>query len=106
MRGINLDGNLLGQLNQRELVTRKEFNDINAYIQGLNVQAAGTYFINSVLFRWSIEVFESNMCLLIEALQSDGDRGNRSVARKLCKAFSECGLDAPHLEDASTTDSS
>lgn len=106
--GINLDGNLLAQLHQRGLVTKKEYNDINAFIKGLNVQDAGTYFINSVLFRWPIEVFESNVRLLIEALKSDGERGNRSVARKLCNAFSKCGLDAPRLEDpdTSTTDSS
>lgn len=103
--GMHLDGKLLAELNARELLTKKEFNDINASILGNNILAAGTLFVNSVLFRWPFEVFESNVCLLIEALQSQGDSGNKSMAKKLCKAFSQCGLDAPHFEDTSSTPS-
>ena len=101
--GLHLDGDLLAKLNERELLTEQEFNDIHAIIMRSSVRAAGMHFVNTVLFRWSAAVFESSVCLLIEALQSHGDRGNKSIAEKLCKAFSECGLDAPHFEDTSTT---
>ena len=101
--GLKLDGDLLAKLNGHGLLTKKEFGDINAQILGYNDLAAGRYFVNAVLFQWPLEVFESSVRLLIEALQSQGDRGNRSLARKLSNAFLECGLDAPHLEDASTT---
>ena len=104
-QGLHLDGKLLAQLNQRKLVTKKEFNAINAFLQAHNSSAAGTHFVNTVLFRWSAAVFESNVCLLIEALKSHGDGGNMNIAEKLCKAFSDCGLDAPHFEDTFTTES-
>ena len=98
---LKLDGSLLAKLNERELLTKKEFNDINAYHQGHNVQAAGTYFVNSVLCQWPFKVFASNVCLLVGALQSHDDCGNQSLARRLRKCFSECELDC--VEDATST---
>ena len=88
-RGIHLDGKLLAQLSQRKLVAKKEFNDINANLQAHNNSAAGTCFVNSVLFQWLPEEFERNVSQLIEALESHEDRGNQNIARKLHKAYSE-----------------
>ena len=102
MDGLKLDGRLLGMLNERELVTKKEFSDINAQIVGHNIAAAGEYFVNSVMFQWSSQVFESNVSLLSRALLSHDDTGNQSAAKDLCKCFSECGLDDPSVEDTPT----
>ena len=103
--GLKLDGSLLAKLNERGLLTKKEFNDINAYLLGHNVQAAGTYFVNAVLLRWPFEVFESNVRPLVEALQSLDDRGNQGLARKLRKCFSECELDYPCVNPPHTDNS-
>ena len=102
IEGLKLDGSLLAKLNERKLLTRTEFSDINAKILGHNIPAAGEYFVNSVMFRWSPQVFEGNVCLLIEALLSHDDTGNQRAATDLCECFSECGLDVPHVEDART----
>ena len=89
---LSLDGTLLAQLRQRQLLTEQEMGDINAHILGHNQPAAGTYFVNSVLNRWSI-MFESNVNQLIEALQSHDDSGNQNAAKKLRLAISECEPD-------------
>ena len=86
---LHLDGKLLAHLNQHKLVTKKQFNDINASLQAHNSLAAGTYFVNSVLFQWPTEVFESNVSRLTEALESHEDGGNQKIARKLRNAYSE-----------------
>ena len=93
--GIKLDAKLLGNLHQRALVTRTEYNEIDAHIMGHNVSKASTYFVNSVLFKWYADVFEDNVRRLIEALKSHDDGGNHSVAKQLRTAILKCGLDAP-----------
>ena len=72
-------------LNERDLLTRKKFSDINAYIKGNNIFAAGTHFVNSVVMRWPYEVFEEKLCLLIGALQNNDDCENQSLAKMLCE---------------------
>ena len=86
---LHLDGKLLAHLNQHKLVTKKQFNDINASLQVHNSLAAGTYFVNSVLFQWPTEVFESNVSRLTEALESHEDGGNQKIAGRLRNAYSE-----------------
>ena len=88
-QGLHLDGKLLAQLNQRKLVTKKEFNAINAFLQAHNSSAAGTHFVNSVLFQWPPEKFERNVSQLTVALESHEDGGNQNIARKLRNAFSK-----------------
>ena len=102
IRGLHLDGKLLAQLNERKLLTEEDFSAINAHIMGLNNLLAKTHFVNAVMFRWTFEVFESNVRHLTEALLIHDDSGNQSVASKLCRSFTECGLDVPRVEDAST----
>ena len=100
--GLHLDGKLLAQINERGLLTEDNFSAINAQILGHNRRAAGTFFVNTIMIQWPLEVFENNIRLLIEALQSHSERGNQSVATLLCKSFCECGLDGPSVEDACT----
>lgn len=85
IHGLNLDANLLAKLNECDLLPKAKYSDINARILGNNIPAAGAYFVNSVMFQWSYEVFEKNVRRLIEALQSHDDSGNHSVARNLCE---------------------
>lgn len=101
--GLHLDAHMLAKLNERGLLPKTKYRDINAHILRNNIPAAGTYFVNSVVFQWSYEVFEKNARLLIEALQSHDDSGNQSVARDLRKCFSECKLDFPCVGDATAT---
>ena len=102
MGGLKLDGKLLALLNERRLLTKKEFNDINAHILGNNIPAAGEYFVNRVIFQWPLDVFESNVRSLIEALQSHDDWENQSVANTLCRSFTVCGLEVPHIKGTPT----
>ena len=91
--GLSLDETLFTQLHQHKLLTQEEAGVINARMLEHNQSAARTYFVNSVLFRWSFEVYEDNVRQLIEALQSHDDSGNQSAAEKLHWAILECGLD-------------
>ena len=88
-RLLHLDGKLLAQLSQHKLVTKEEFHAINAFLEMHNRLSAGTYFINSVLFEWPLELFESKVRRLTEALESHEDGGNQNIARKLRNAYSE-----------------
>ena len=88
-RGLHLDWDLLAQLNQRNLLTTEEFSDINAILQAHNSPSAGRHFVNSVLFQWPPEVFESNVSRLTEALESHEDGGNQKIAGRLRNAYSE-----------------
>ena len=105
-RGLHLDGDLLAQLYQRKLVTRNEFDDINAIIQARNSPSAGRHFVNSVLFQWPPEVFESNVGQLTKALESHEDRGNQKIAGKLHSAYSESEHPLPpyHPNPGNTAD--
>ena len=94
---LKLDAKLLALLNQQGLLTKAEFNEINSHHLRLNIPAAGQYFVNTVMIQWSLDVFESNVRRLIDALQSHDDTGNHNLASNLCKSFSECGLDPPVL---------
>ena len=87
---FRLDANLLGLLNGHGLLTEADYSAINARIVGHNDQAAGTYFVNTVMFQWSPEVFESNVHPLIEALESHESPGSQSVAKKLRKLLEGC----------------
>ena len=97
--GLKLDGKLLALLNERKVLTKKEFNDINAHIMGHNIAAAGTHFVNAVMSQWPLDVFESKVRCLIEALLRHDDAGHHTLAGNLSKSFSECGLDAPPCKD-------
>ena len=90
LSGFRLDANLLGLLNGNGLLTQADYGEINARIERNNDQAAGTYFVNTVMFQWSPEVFESNMHPLIEALESHESPGSQSVAKKLRKLLEGC----------------
>ena len=86
---MHLDAKLLAQLNQRKLLTKREFHDINAYLMMCNSPSAGTYFVNSVLFHWPPEVFDSNVSRLTEARETHEDGGNQKIAGKLRSIYSE-----------------
>ena len=100
IEGLKLDGKLLGLLHQHQLLTQKEFNDINAYHLRQHIPDAGTYFVNSVMFQWSKEVFESKARGLIKALEKHEDASNHKLASRLREAFEECGLAVPCVEDS------
>ena len=106
--GLSLDETLLTLLREHQLLTREEVSAVNAQILGHNQSVAGSYFVNSVLFGWSFEVFEDNVCRLIEALQSHDDSGNQAVAGKLQRALLESRLEThePCPVAASTTGNS
>ena len=97
LTGLSLDETLFARLRENQLLTQEEGGVIIAHLRGHNYSAAGTYFVNSVLFRWTFEVFESNVRQLIEALQSHDDCENQSAAGKLQRALLECGLETHDL---------
>ena len=89
-------------MHQYQLLTKKEFNDINVYHLRQHIPDAGTYFVNSVMFQWSLEVFESKARDLTKALEKHEDSANNKLASRLHKAFAECGLAVPRVDDDST----
>lgn len=101
--GLHLDGHLLVKLNERKLLTKRQFNDINARILGNNIYDAGIYFVNSVLMQWSHQVIKKKVHLLIEALESHDDTGNQDLAKKLIISCSKCKPSIPCVGDAATT---
>ena len=106
--GLNVDETLFARLREKQLLTQEEVGVIFASLRGHNQSAAGTYFVNSVLFRWTFEVFEDSVRQLIEALRSHDDSGNQTVAGELHTALLKCGLEThdPCPAAASTTGNS
>ena len=103
IRGVHLDGDLLAKLNECKLLTKWQFNQINARILGNNIHDAGTFFVNSVLMQWPPHVFKKKGHLLIKALQSHDDTGNKTLARKLHESFSECEPSFACVGEAAST---
>lgn len=71
------------------------FIDINACHLRQNILDVGTYFVNSVMFHWSLEAFESKVRYLTKALEKHEDTANHRLARHLHKSFTDCGLAVP-----------
>ena len=104
--GLRLDANLLGLLNGCDsLLTQTDYSAINAHIVGHNDQAAGSYFVNSVMFQLSPEVFESNVQPIIDAFESHGSTGSQHAATILRRIRQEHANRMSTVEAAPTMSS-
>ena len=92
LSGFCLDANLLGLLNGHGLLTQAKCSTINARIVGHNDQAAGTYFVNSVICFSGHQKSLRTMCILsLKCLKATSPQEAKVLPKSCVNCSRTCG---------------